>query len=114
MLARCGRGHQLARLSGRTALHAAVVGRSSACVSLLLVREPDVKNGVKHGEKQSALHTAVRVRDVGIVRLVVRALPSLRDQTNGYGRTPPQEREHILEGHNEFSRFMRDNKSRIP
>jgi len=98
---------------GRTALHAAVTGRSPACVQQLLAAGPDAGK-VTFDESQSVLHTAVRVGDAGIARQIVRALPQLRDRLNVHGRTPAQELQHLVEHHAEFARVMLENPRLAP
>lgn len=98
---------------GRTALHAAVTGRSPACVQQLLAASPDTDK-VTIDESQSVLHTAVRVGDLGIARQIVQALPRLCDRLNSHGRTPAQELQHLVEHHAEFAQVMLANHRPAP
>lgn len=72
---------------GRTALHAAVAGRSPECVAMVLERNPDVAR-VTEGGKNSALHTAVQFAAPGCARLILEEFPGLALMRNTMGQTP--------------------------
>jgi len=82
--------------AGRTALHAAVSGRSPECVALVLDRNPDVAK-VTEGEGNSPLHTAVRFGVPESVRLILDEFPGLASKANAKGQTPLQMADDILE-----------------
>lgn len=73
--------------SGRSALHSAMSGRSSACVAIILNYNPDV-NKVTADEKNTALHTAVRFGERTSIQLILNAFPGLALKTNLAGVTP--------------------------
>jgi len=77
---------------GWTALHFAVLGRSSDCLALVLAANglDDLKitTKVSFDEKNTVLHAAVRCAWLSGVRLIVKAFPELIIQKNGYGESP--------------------------
>lgn len=81
---------------GRTALHAAVAGRSSACVRAILDRNPDTLRVTKE-EGNTALHTAVKFGQPECVRLIVDEYPGLVSHPNAQGLTPLDLAQGILE-----------------
>lgn len=98
---------------GRTALHAAVTGRSMACVELLLAAGPDTQKST-FDESQSVLHTAVRIGDTQIVGVLARALPKLLSATNVHGDTPRAEAQSVLDHYEQYRSMMERQTSRSP
>jgi hypothetical protein len=98
---------------GRTALHAAVTGGSMACVAQLLDAGPDIHK-TTFDESQSVLHTAVRIADVQIVRLLATGLPELLNATNMHGNTPLAEAQSMLGHYEQYHSMMRRQTSRSP
>lgn len=96
---------------GRTALHAAVTGGSPACVQQLLAAGPDIHKRT-FDEAQSVLHTAVRIGDVQIVRVLATAFPDLLDATNLHGKTPQAEVQNTLDHYEQYCSMMRRQTSR--
>ena len=80
---------------GRTALHAAITGRSLACVVALLERMPDTRKSAE--THQTVLHSAVRMGHCGIVRTLVEYDPGLASLENDQGQTPLALAKIILE-----------------
>ncbi len=95
---------------GRTALHAAVSGRSPECVAIVLEHNPDVAL-VTAGEENTALHTAVRFGVAECVRLIAAEFPGLVSKPNATKQTPLDMAHKILEILPEWQEFMR-NKNR--
>lgn len=94
---------------GRTALHAAVAGHSAECVNLVLERQPHVADKLDIGERNTALHTAVRFGVPENVGLIAGEFPGLVNQANAAGQTPLDMAREILEDHPEWSDYMRSN-----
>lgn len=80
---------------GRTALHAAVTGRSSGSVSVILKHQPDTFK-VTHNEKQTALHTAVLIGNAEIVCLLIAHDSGLALRKNAQNLTALQLAQAIL------------------
>jgi len=95
---------------GRTALHAAVVGRSPKCVAIVLDRNPYVADKVTDGEENTALHTAVRFGVPENVRQILEAFPSLALKTNASGKTPMEMACGILGDLSGWRELMRKQK----
>lgn len=91
---------------GRTALHAAVAGRSVPCLEIILDRNPDVLK-VSEREENTALHTAVRFGWLSGCRLIVESFPGLTRKTNTDGQTPHEMASEILTHYEEWRDFMR-------
>lgn len=72
---------------GRTALHAAVAGRSEQCVAAILEHKPAVSLSTVP-DRQSFLHTAVRMGHPGIVRMILEHYPNLKFAKNSHAQTP--------------------------
>lgn len=72
---------------GRTALHAAVAGRSPGCVAIVLERNPHVAK-VAAGKENTALHTAVCFGVPENVRLILEEFPFLALKGNTTKQTP--------------------------
>lgn len=96
---------------GRTALHAAVTGRSPECVTIVLDRNPDVAKAT-FDEENTALHTAVRFGVPESVRLILEEFPGLVSKTNAAGKTPLAMAHEILENLPEWQAYMRKEKRR--
>lgn len=96
---------------GRTALHAAVSGRSSDCVAAVLERNPDVLAVTKDGGN-TALHTAVQFGTPTSARLILEEFPGLAGQTNGAKQTPLAMAHLILKSWPEHREAMRKENRR--
>lgn len=94
---------------GRTALHAAVSGRSTKCVTLVLDLNPDTTKITTENEGNTALHTAVRFGVPENVRLIVDEFPGLVLKTNALGQTPLDITNEILDNLPRWQEFMRTN-----
>lgn len=91
---------------GRTALHAAVAGRSPECVATILERNPDVAK-VTVGEENTALHTAVRFGVLKNVHLILEEFPGLAQKGNAAAQTPLEMAHEILENLPDWQMFMK-------
>ena len=91
---------------GRTALHAAVTGRSPECVAIVLDRNPDVAKAT-FGEGNTSLHTAVRFGVPESIRLILGEFPGLVSKTNAAGQHPLAMVHGILENLPDWHEFMR-------
>lgn len=91
--------------SGRTALHAAVAGRTPACVRAILDRNPDTLR-VTTEEGNTALHTAVKFGQSECVRLIVDEYPGLVNHPNAHGLTPLDLARGILDNLEASQRYM--------
>ncbi|NMM38576.1 MAG: ankyrin repeat domain-containing protein [Glaciimonas sp.] len=80
---------------GRTALHAAVTARSANCVTAILKYQPDT-NRVTLDEEQTALHTAVRMGDAKIVRLLLAHESGLALRKNSHNQIALKLAQYIL------------------
>lgn len=89
----------------RTALHAAVAGRSPECVSAILDQNPDTLLVTK-GEGNTALHTAVKFGQPACVRLIADAFPGLVSHTNAGGLTPLDVAQDILSNLQAWQSYM--------
>jgi len=98
---------------GRTALHAAVTGGSLACVERLLDAGPNIHKST-FNESQSVLHTAVRIGDVQIVRVLATAFPDLLGATNLRRNTPQAEVQSMLDRYEQYRSMMMRQSSRSP
>jgi tetratricopeptide (TPR) repeat protein len=96
---------------GRTALHAAVSGRSAECVSAILEHIPDVLK-VTYGEGNTALHTAVRFGVPENVRQIVQEFPGLATQANSSGQTPLDLAKDISVHFPDWAAYMRGQNRR--
>lgn len=96
---------------GRTPLHAAVAGRSLDCLAAVLALNPDVMR-VSHGEENTAAHTAVRFGWVDGLRLLLDEFPGLVGVRNVFGHTPIVMAKELLENHESWRTFMREQKAR--
>ncbi|ROH85700.1 ankyrin repeat domain-containing protein [Pseudomethylobacillus aquaticus] len=96
---------------GRTSLHAAVAGRSLDCLAAVLALNPDVMR-VSHGEENTAAHTAVRFGWVDGLRLLLDEFPGLVGVRNVFGHTPIVMAKELLENHESWRTFMREQKAR--
>lgn len=96
---------------GRTPLHAAVAGRSLDCLAAVLALNPDVMR-VSHGEENTAAHTAVRFGWVDGLRLLLDEFPGLVEVRNVFGQTPIVMAKELLENHESWRTFMREQKAR--
>lgn len=90
---------------GRTALHAAVTARSANCVTAILKYQPDT-NRVTLDEEQTALHTAVRMGDAKIVRLLIAHNSALAFRKNSHNQTALELAQDILADLPKFREFM--------
>ncbi|TDF62058.1 ankyrin repeat domain-containing protein [Cupriavidus sp. L7L] len=98
---------------GRTPLHAAVKGGSSECVVAILARMPESRN-VEYGERNNALHTAVKLGRTEILPLLVEYDAGLPYQANAHGLTPLALGEQILRDWSDFTAAMHDEQVQIP
>ena len=96
---------------GRTPLHSAVTGRSSACVEAILANNPDVAK-VSEGEANTVAHTAVRLGWLEGLRLILDKFPGLADDKNAAGQTPMAMACELLEYYEEWRTFMQNQKAR--
>jgi len=69
---------------GRTALHAAVFGRSLDCVQEVLAHSPNLTQ-IMSNDTLSVLHVAVFVGSPEIVKILIRHTPELKEHKNGNG-----------------------------
>lgn len=97
---------------GRTALHAAVTSRSEQCVTAILASHPDVRKATI-SDKQTVLHTAVRMGQPAILRMVLLRDPGLEFMENAYGQTPLALVEDILADFSKFQTEMARHHRRI-
>lgn len=96
---------------GRTPLHAAVAGRSSACLGTVLAQNPDVAK-VSHGEANTVAHTAARFGWVEGLRLILNEFPRLAEAKNTQAQTPKEMAQELLENYEVWQTFMREQKNR--
>lgn len=96
---------------GRTALHAAVIGRSERCLSALLERKADVRKVA--AENQSALHTAVRMGFAAGIRLLLEHDPELQHMKNAVDQTPKDLADAILADFPSFQVVMALHRRRV-
>ena len=96
---------------GRTPLHAAVAGRSPACVETILAMNPDIAK-VSEGEANTVAHTAVRFGWSGGLRLILDEFPGLAAVENAAGQTPLAMACEILEYYEEWWTYMQNQKGR--
>lgn len=96
---------------GRTPLHAAVAGRSLDCLAAVLALNPDVMR-VSHGYENTAAHTAVRFGWVDGLRLILEEFPGLVGVSNFFGQTPIVMAKELLENHESWRTFMREQNAR--
>jgi hypothetical protein len=94
---------------GRTALHAAICGGSTECVTLVLDLNPDTTKVTTENEGNTALHTAVRFGVPENVRLILDEFPGLVLKTNALGQTPLDMANEILDNLPRWQEFMRKN-----
>lgn len=90
---------------GRTALHAAVTGQSAQCVAAVLDASPNPYK-VTRDEQNTALHTAIRMGDPNIARLILDRLPELVTQRNEAEETPLDMARKYLDDYPWFRLFM--------
>lgn len=90
---------------GRTALHAAVTGNSTACARMLLEKQPDMTLAT-FGEGQTALHTAVRMGSLKAVTLIKEEFPFLTGHRNAVGRTPAEQCEESLQDYDTYAKVL--------
>lgn len=90
---------------GRTALHAAVTGQSAKSVAAMLEAGPNPYK-VTQDEQNTALHTAVRMGDPNIARLILDRFPKLGTQPNEFGRTALDMARDYLNDYDGFAAFM--------
>lgn len=90
---------------GRTALHAAVTGNSTACARMLLEKQPDMTLAT-FGEGQTALHTAVRMGSLKAVTLIKEEFPFLTEHRNAVGRTPAEQCEESLQDYDTYAKVL--------
>jgi hypothetical protein len=96
---------------GRTPLHAAVAGGSSACIEFVLDLNPDVEK-VTVEEEQTALHTAVRFGNLKAVSLIAEEFPCCLNKVNAAGLTPLDLAKDLLENYEKWQAFMRKQRRR--
>lgn len=96
---------------GRTALHAAVTGQSAKCVAAMLEAGPNPYKATQD-EQNTALHTAVRMGDPNIARLILDRFPKLGMQPNEFGKTALDMARDYLNDYNDFAAFMRNRHGR--
>ncbi len=96
---------------GRTPLHAAVAGRSLACLEAILALNPDVCK-VTQGEENTAAHTAVRFGWIEGLRMLLDEFPGLAGAKSYQGQTPIVMTLELLENHEEWRAFMQERKAR--
>lgn len=96
---------------GRTALHAAVTGRSAQCVAAVLGAGPNPYK-VTEDEQNTALHTAVRMGDPNIARLILDRFPKFGTQPNQFGKTALDMARDYLDNYDDFAAFMRNQHGR--
>lgn len=96
---------------GRTPLHAAVAGRSSACLQEVLKVSPDFSK-VSQDEANTAAHTAVRFGWVEGLRLILGEIPGLVLAQNNQGQTPIEMARELLENYDVWRAFMQERKGR--
>jgi hypothetical protein len=90
---------------GRTALHAAVTGRSSECVSMILLNDHlDVLKVTSEGN--TALHMAVRFGFPEIVNLINEEFPALANKVNKANQTSKTMAQDILDNLTSWKEFM--------
>lgn len=97
---------------GRTAVHAAVSGRSPECVAIVLDLNPDVEK-VTFDEKNTALHTAVRFGVSENVALIVEAFPCRASKVNMTGQTPLDMARYIHANWDKFQAVMHNKNRQI-
>jgi len=90
---------------GRTALHAAVTGRSSECVSMILLNDHLDELKVT-SEGNTALHMAVRFGFPEIVNLIHEEFPVLANKVNKANQTPKTMAQDILDNLTSWEEFM--------
>lgn len=97
---------------GRTALHAAVAGRSSTCLEMILSAQPDVLK-VSEDEGNTGLHTAVRFAWLVGVQQLLEAYPGLAGQKNIAGQTPLEMARELLSNYEAWQEYMQAAKRHI-
>lgn len=97
---------------GRTALHAAVASRSEHCVAAILASNSDVRKATIP-DQQTVLHTAVRMGQPTILKMVLERDPGLRLQENADHQTPLALAEDILADLPMFQTAMAREQRRI-
>jgi hypothetical protein len=96
---------------GRTPLHAAVAGRSLACVEAILAMNPDVAK-VSEGEANTVAHTAVRFGWAAGLRLILDEFPGLSGVENMAGQRPLAMANELLENCEAWRSYMDNQKGR--
>ena len=96
---------------GRTPLHAAVAGRSPACVETILANNPDVGK-VSEGEANTVAHTAVRFGWIDGFRLILDEFPGLATVENAAGQTPLAMARELVENYEAWRTYMENQKGR--
>ncbi|MDK9724798.1 MAG: ankyrin repeat domain-containing protein [Sterolibacteriaceae bacterium MAG5] len=96
---------------GRTALHVAVTGQSAKCVAAVLGAGPNPYKATQD-EQNTALHTAVRMGDPNIARLILNRFSKLGTQPNEFGRTALDIALDYLNDYDGFEAFMRNQHGR--
>ncbi len=89
---------------GRTALHAAVAARSLDCVKALLAVDPEIVKVLAH-EKQTVLHTAVKVGHSAITQAIFDCAPELVHVENVEACTPLALAMHLRDNPDAYSAF---------
>lgn len=96
---------------GRTPLHSAVAGCSSACVEAILAMNPDVAK-VSEGEANTVAHTAVRFGWTDGLRLILDCFPGLVAVGNAAGQTPQAMARELVEHYEAWRAYMENQKAR--
>ncbi len=96
---------------GRTPLHAAVAGRSSACVEAILAMNPNVAK-VSEGEANTVAHTAARFGWAGGLSLILDEFPGLAAAENSAGETPLAMARELFENYEAWRTYMENQRGR--
>jgi len=97
---------------GRTALHAAFTSRSEQCVTAVLASNPDLRK-TTDSDKQTVLHTADRMGQPMILKMMPERDPGLKFMENAHGQTPLALVENILADLSKFQTEMARHHRRI-
>lgn len=96
---------------GRTALHAAVMGKSLECIASILACE-DIDLEKSTAEGNTALHMAVRFGLPEAVELIMQEFPGLSAERNKENKTPLEMSQEILENLSDWQNFMKSQNQR--